>query len=230
MRTITVICASLLISNLTSVSVVASSILENVKVVSIGDGDTIRIEKNSQTITIRLGCIDAPESRQNPYGNNAKARLQELLPVGQSVSYQVIDTDRYDRTVAEVYRRNQSINLTMVKEGHAVVYHQYLNGCKLTKDSYLAAENNAKQKRLNFWSASELVMPWDFRKGRSSSSQPTANQNNDSNCDASYPDVCIPPYPPDLNCGDISFRRFKVKGSDPHNFDRDRNGIGCESN
>lgn len=49
------------------------------------------------------------------------------------------------------------------------------------------------------------------------------------NCDPSYPDVCIPPPPPDLNCGDISHRRFRVVGSDPHGFDGDNDGIGCES-
>jgi hypothetical protein len=48
------------------------------------------------------------------------------------------------------------------------------------------------------------------------------------NCDPSYPDVCIAPYPPDLNCGDISERGFRVTGSDPHKFDRDKDGIGCE--
>lgn len=48
-------------------------------------------------------------------------------------------------------------------------------------------------------------------------------------CDPSYPDVCIPPYPPDLDCGDISHRRFKVVGSDPHGFDGDNDGVGCES-
>lgn len=29
-------------------------------------------------------------------------------------------------------------------------------------------------------------------------------------CDSSYPDVCIPPYPPDLNCNDISDKNFRV--------------------
>lgn len=47
-------------------------------------------------------------------------------------------------------------------------------------------------------------------------------------CDPSYPDVCIPPYPPDLDCGDIPFRRFRVIGADPHRFDGDHDGIGCE--
>ena len=49
------------------------------------------------------------------------------------------------------------------------------------------------------------------------------------NCDSSYPDFCIPPSPPDLNCPDISQKRFTVSGSDPHGFDRDNDGIGCES-
>jgi endonuclease YncB( thermonuclease family) len=47
-------------------------------------------------------------------------------------------------------------------------------------------------------------------------------------CDAAYPDVCIPPPPPDLNCGDIADRRFTVLAPDPHNFDGDRDGVGCE--
>jgi micrococcal nuclease len=47
--------------------------------------------------------------------------------------------------------------------------------------------------------------------------------------DSSYPDACIPAYPPDLNCGDISDKRFQVLPSDPHSFDRDGDGIGCES-
>jgi micrococcal nuclease len=40
--------------------------------------------------------------------------------------------------------------------------------------------------------------------------------------------VCIPPPPPDLDCGDISYRGFRVVGSDPHRFDNDGDGIGCE--
>jgi parallel beta-helix repeat protein len=49
-----------------------------------------------------------------------------------------------------------------------------------------------------------------------------------ANCDPSYPEVCIQPYPPDLNCGDISDRRFAVLPPDPHGFDWNNDGIGCE--
>lgn len=48
------------------------------------------------------------------------------------------------------------------------------------------------------------------------------------NCDPAYPTVCIPPPPPDLDCGDIPYRRFTVLAPDPHHFDGDHDGIGCE--
>lgn len=48
-------------------------------------------------------------------------------------------------------------------------------------------------------------------------------------CDSSYPDVCIPSPPPDLDCTDISDKKFTVLSPDPHGFDRDGDGIGCES-
>lgn len=47
-------------------------------------------------------------------------------------------------------------------------------------------------------------------------------------CDSSYPTVCIPPYPPDLNCGDITYKNFQVLEPDPHGFDGNNDGIGCQ--
>jgi hypothetical protein len=50
-------------------------------------------------------------------------------------------------------------------------------------------------------------------------------------CDPSYPDVCIPPPPPDLNCGDDGVpENFQVLPPNPHGFDdEDNDGIGCET-
>lgn len=47
-------------------------------------------------------------------------------------------------------------------------------------------------------------------------------------CDASYPNLCIPSPPPDLDCGQILFSDFTVLPPDPHRFDADHDGIGCE--
>ena len=48
-------------------------------------------------------------------------------------------------------------------------------------------------------------------------------------CDPSYPTVCIAPPPPDLDCSDIPDRNFAVRQPDPHRFDGDRDGVGCEA-
>ena len=47
-------------------------------------------------------------------------------------------------------------------------------------------------------------------------------------CDPNYTGACIPPPPPDLDCGEIPDRNFASVGSDPHNFDVDHDGIACE--
>jgi hypothetical protein len=57
----------------------------------------------------------------------------------------------------------------------------------------------------------------------------TTSTTPNGNCDPSYPDVCIPPPPPDLNCGDITFRNFRVLQPDPHRFDGNKDGIGCSA-
>jgi hypothetical protein len=50
-----------------------------------------------------------------------------------------------------------------------------------------------------------------------------------SNSDSAYPDFCIAPSPPDLNCPEIPDNDFTVLPPDPHVFDRDADGVGCES-
>ncbi len=51
-------------------------------------------------------------------------------------------------------------------------------------------------------------------------------------CDPAYPGACIPSPAAaggDLDCGDVPDRRFAVLAPDPHRFDGDGNGVGCES-
>ena len=51
-----------------------------------------------------------------------------------------------------------------------------------------------------------------------------------SSCDPSYPEVCIPPLAEagDLDCGDVADRGFAVRAPDPHGFDGNGDGQGCE--
>ncbi len=44
-----------------------------------------------------------------------------------------------------------------------------------------------------------------------------------------YEKDLVPPPPPDLDCSEIPYRNFIVRPGDPHRFDADGDGIGCES-
>ena len=58
----------------------------------------------------------------------------------------------------------------------------------------------------------------------------TSPSNDSSKCDyTSYPDFCIAPPPPPLNCDDVNGEDFTVFPPDPHSFDRDKDGQGCET-
>jgi micrococcal nuclease len=137
------------------------------KVLSVGDGDTLRVTagNNPQPITIRLACVDAPETSQGIYGPQATQRLKQLLPIGQIVSLKISDTDRYGRKVAEVTRNGLNVNLQMVAEGQAVVYRQYLNACSQpVQQQLLQAESAAQQRRLGFWQQTNPVLPAIYRQ------------------------------------------------------------------
>lgn len=132
------------------------------RILSVGDGDTLRVSRGEEVQIVRLACIDAPEMRQPTYGELAKQRLQALLPVSTVVSLRPVDTDRYGRLVAEVFRTEGSVNLSLVASGYAVAYRQYLSNCDA--EAYLNAEAIAQQNGLVFWSQVDPVMPWIFRR------------------------------------------------------------------
>ena len=134
-------------------------------VLSIGDGDTIRVRQGGRAITVRLACIDAPETAQSPWGQQARSYLQQRLPIGREVSLEVKSTDRYRRLVAEVIS-DSNINLAMVEDGQAFAYRAYLGGCD--GKEYLDAEFRASRRRTGVWQVEGgITRPWDFRRGPS---------------------------------------------------------------
>lgn len=47
-------------------------------------------------------------------------------------------------------------------------------------------------------------------------------------CEPAYPTICVSSPPPDLDCPEIPFQNFQVLPPDPHGFDADHDGVGCE--
>ncbi|WP_233557134.1 thermonuclease family protein [Gemmobacter lutimaris] len=128
---------------------------------SVIDADTIEIHGTR----IRLNAIDAIESRQRctlPSGrrwNCGKDAAFALADwIGRSpVDCDVVDIDRYGRSVAKCRLRGEDIGEWLVSHGWAVAYRRY--GL-----DYVGAEDRARAAGRGIW-ASEFVMPWDWRKG-----------------------------------------------------------------
>ena len=136
----------------------------NAIVISVGDGDTLRVSTGSRPLTIRLACIDAPETAQSPYGRQSRTYLQQRLPRGRQVSILPHTTDRYGHTVAEVIS-DGNINLAMVEDGQAFAYRRHLSGCNAKE--FLDAEFRASRHRYGVWQVEGgITRPWDFRRGR----------------------------------------------------------------
>jgi len=135
------------------------------RVLSVGDGDTIRVNADGQHFTIRLACIDAPEMAQPPFGQRARDQLRSMLPKGSSVLLLVQTKDRYGRSVAEIIKGARNVNQELVASGSAFIYWKYIARCD--KAAYVLAENYAQSEKLGVWmNGSKIQKPWEYRRSR----------------------------------------------------------------
>jgi micrococcal nuclease len=183
----------------------------NALVTRVIDGDTIDVRHRGELLAVRLIGIDTPESvaPDEPvqcYALEASAYTTERLD-GEPVrlEFDVERIDPFDRTLAYVWLGDELFNETLVREGYAFVttFPPNVRYVRLLR----AAQREARSADRGVW-------------GRCVRSD---------ECDPAYPDGCIPPTPPDLDCSDVHERSFAVLPPDPHNFDGDHNGIGCET-
>ena len=106
-----------------------SQISEEVDIISCYDGDTCTSSTGER---IRLACIDTPElrgKRAEPVpAKEARNYLKELV-VGRKVTIRRITTDRYGRTVAELFVDGSNVQQQLVASGHASIYWRYADQC-----------------------------------------------------------------------------------------------------
>ena len=189
------------------------------KIVSIIDGDTIKIDRDGKPVVVRLACIDAPETQQRG-GKASSRRLEELIPIGTKIKLRMITEDRYGRQVAEVYQDDRLINLRMVKDGQAIVYEDYIDPCDAQR--YREAQRNAERLEAGVWSLDDPIAPWLYRQGKRPP-VPTASRENLPNC-----------INGDCDCSHFSTQAeaqqvLNAFSGDPHRLDGDNDGIACES-
>ena len=129
------------------------------RVVGIADGDTLTIRVEGQPqMRVRLSAIDAPE-KAHAFGQRAK-QAQSDVCFGEDAALEVVDTDRYGRTVAEVWCGEVNANRAMIENGFAWVYRKYAEG----RVDLMAAEVDARNARRGLWADQSPVPPWEFRR------------------------------------------------------------------
>ena len=121
---------SLLVALLAAVPVVA---LPVVTISSCYDGDTCRTSTGEK---IRLACIDTAElrgKRADPITARAARDHLRGMVVGRQVRLRRITTDRYGRTVGELFLSGSNVQQRMVASGHAGIYWRYASQCPWTR-------------------------------------------------------------------------------------------------
>jgi micrococcal nuclease len=201
-----------------------------VALASVTDGDTIEVVLDGRIEAVRLVGVDARESGGpyvdvECYGAEGADFLQALLGHGGRLFLEQDqeDQDRFGRLLrwvwldldGEVYL----INEAMVRAGYGERFRDTPN--RRYADELIEAEEFAQRYDLGLWGACG---------GIASDTPPPfiPEEAPASGCDPAYPDVCIPPPPPDLACWEISETRFRMLPPDPHHFDGNGDGVGCE--
>jgi micrococcal nuclease len=188
------------------------------------DGDTLDIKTTNDEgdiITIRLVLVDAPESNEMGY-TEAKTFVSENCLDKPAI----VDPDNnqdlsYGRFVAVVYCDGVNINEAVIAAGLADIYKSFCAISEFANTDW-AQKYGCENNDSGFFSSRSS-------NNYNGSSKDSKTGEITDNCDSSYSGVCIPSPPPNLDCGDIPHKNFGVLSPDPHRFDGEGDGIGCES-
>ncbi len=127
------------------------------RVTQFVDGDTIKVDMNGSTETLRLIGVDTPETHDprkavQCYGQAAAAFTRQLIG-NQSVRLAADPTntnrDRYNRLLRYVYLPDgRMVNAEIIKQGYGFAYTAF----PFEKaDEFRGYEQQARQKQLGLW-------------------------------------------------------------------------------
>ena len=137
----------------------------------ITDGDTFHLLSGGQTVKVRLYGIDAPEKKQE-HGTVATEALRQLCSQ-QNVKVKVHNTDRYGRSVGELWLNDTlHVNLWMLQQGHAWWYQAYAK----KRPDFEEAQLKAQSERVGLWADKNPLPPWEWRSLQKSQKQKSKKQ------------------------------------------------------
>ncbi len=132
------------------------------KCVYVQDGDSLKFipEGTEEEVRVRLHGIDAPEKGQE-FANQSREMLRKLT-LKKELRLEVLDTDRYGRSVAKIYVGKTYVNKEMLKAGLAWYYAHHADS---KADADLEkAQQSARRAKKGLWSSPNAVNPREFRE------------------------------------------------------------------
>jgi len=140
------------------------------KVTRVFDGDTIMAEGHDIVIYVLLAGIDAPEigslkQQPQPYAQKAQRYLEErIFSKVVDIKGYATGSFPYNYLVGEIYVNGKNVNIGMIEQGFAEVWHEKPPP-GLSIAPYLDAERQAKKSRKGIWSLGDQYMsPHEWRK------------------------------------------------------------------
>jgi endonuclease YncB( thermonuclease family) len=129
-------------------------VTKNAVVVSVIDGDTLRVRIDGTRTKVRLLGINSPERGKKGYGS-AKKALRKLTPAGRKIVLASDPTqpytDTYGRSLRYVTRGSKDVNKAQLSKGWAKFYDAKQCAPLTKKKSYKRAERSAKKSDRGIW-------------------------------------------------------------------------------
>ncbi|MFS0574538.1 thermonuclease family protein [Sporosarcina sp. 179-K 3D1 HS] len=139
-----------------------------VELVKTIDGDTIKIMYDGKEQNVRYLLIDTPETNhprlgKQPFGEEAKARNDELIRSGKlEIEFDIGErVDKYGRLLAYIYVDGESVQEKLLEEGLARVAYVYPPNTRHL-DPYEKAQATAKKMGLGIWSIEDYATERGF--------------------------------------------------------------------
>ncbi len=139
------------------------------EVVSVTDGDTIKVRINGQVEAVRFLLVDTPETNhprlgEQPFGQEAKTFTKQLLE-GKTIQLEkdVSDRDKYGRLLYYLYVDGKSVQEELLRNGLARVAYVYAPNTKYV-DQYYAIQKEAQQQGVGIWSVENYAQEDGFHE------------------------------------------------------------------
>lgn len=157
-----------------------------VEVISVIDGDTIKIEFDGKEETVRYLLIDTPETNhprlgEQPLGPEATAENKRIIESGDvSIEFDVGGRfDDYGRMLAYLYVDGESVQQQLLQSGFARVAYVFPPNTRYV-DEFEKAEQTAKSTGIGIWEYSNYSTERGFEEEAYGSS--TEKQPESSDC------------------------------------------------